>query len=85
MRHLNDYLMIQQYKREGLDLATLPPDVNPNEDHLVAAGWNIDSALHHEELHPELNDLAPQAVELSDEESQRAVIEAYRLQTQSTP
>jgi hypothetical protein len=52
--------MIAQYKRDGIPLEKLPPDVNPNEDHLVAAGWNIDCALHHEELHPELNDLVPQ-------------------------
>jgi hypothetical protein len=77
MRHLNDYLMIAQYKRDGIPLEKLPPDVNPNEDHLVAAGWNIDCALHHEEIHPELNDLVPQVhEEEKNKQSTASVVDA---------
>jgi hypothetical protein len=66
--------MIAQYKRDGIPLEKLPPDVNPNEDHLVAAGWNIDCALHHEEIHPELNDLVPQ--EEKNKQSTASVVDA---------
>jgi hypothetical protein len=61
MRHINDYLMVALYKREGIDLALLPPDVNPNEDHLAAATWNLDCMMHHEVLHPEFDDLSVKA------------------------
>jgi hypothetical protein len=57
-RHLNDYQMICLYKREGKDLASLPPDVNPNEDHLAQCVWNLCSIMHHEVMHPELDDLS---------------------------
>ena len=58
MRHMNDYLMISLYKREGVSLDTLPADVNPNEDHLAQATWNLFCIMHHEVLHPELDDLS---------------------------
>lgn len=62
-RHMNDFLMIAQYKREGIPLDRLPADVNPNEDHLAAATWNLDCMMHHEELHPEFDDLSVRAQE----------------------
>ena len=36
----------------------LPADVNPNEDHLAQAAWNLFCIMHHEDLHPELDDLS---------------------------
>lgn len=60
-RHLNDYQMIQLFRREGIPLEKLPPDVNPNEDHLAQCMWNLASMMHHEDLHPELDDLAVKA------------------------
>ena len=57
MRHLNDYAMVAQYRRDGIPLENLPPDVNPYEDHLSAAMWNIAAIIHFEELRPELDDL----------------------------
>ena len=57
-RHLNDYHMICLFKREGIPLERLPADVNPNEDHLAQAAWNLFSMMHHEDLHPELDDLS---------------------------
>jgi hypothetical protein len=56
-RHLNDYQMIALYKREGIPLDRLPGDVNPNEDHLAQAVWNLCCIMHHEDLHPDLDDL----------------------------
>jgi hypothetical protein len=58
IRHLNDYLMIALYRREGIPLEKLPADVNPHEDHLAQAAWNIFGLMHHEDLHPELDDLS---------------------------
>jgi hypothetical protein len=57
-RHLNDYAMICQYKRDGVPLDKLPPDVNPNEDHLAQCAWNVFCIMHHEDLHPELDDMS---------------------------
>ncbi len=57
VRHINDYLMIALYKREGIPLEKLPPEVNPNEDHLAQALWNVAALIHMEEIHPELDDL----------------------------
>jgi hypothetical protein len=56
-RHINDYEMIALWSREGLDPATLPPDVNPHEDHLTQAVWNLVAMIHHEEVNPHLDDL----------------------------
>jgi hypothetical protein len=57
IRHMNDYLMISLYKREGIPLERLPADVNPNEDHLAQATWNLFCIMHHEVLHPEFDDM----------------------------
>lgn len=57
-RHLNDYQMISLFKREGIPLDRLPPDVNPNEDHLAQAAWNLFCIMHHEDLRPEFDDLS---------------------------
>ena len=62
-RHLNDYQMISLFKREGIPLDKLPADVNPNEDHLAQAVWNLCCIMHHEDLHPELDDLSVKAKE----------------------
>jgi len=56
-RHINDYLLIALYKREGIPLEDLPEDVNPKEDHLAQAVWNIFCIMHHEDLHAEFDDL----------------------------
>jgi hypothetical protein len=69
-RHLNDYEMICLYRREGVPLEQLPADVNPNEDHLAQATWNIDAIMHHEVLHPELDDLSRKSDE--EKESRRS-------------
>lgn len=58
-RHINDYEMISLYQREGIPLDQLPPHVNPNEDHLAQAIWNLNSMIHLGVTKPELNDLAP--------------------------
>ena len=60
-RHLNDFHMIRLFKREGIPLERLPADVNPNEDHLAQAVWNLCCIMHHEDLHPELDDLGAKA------------------------
>ena len=60
-RHLNDLQMIALYKREGIPLDRLPADVNPNEDHAAQAAWNLFGLMHHEDLHPELDDLSKKA------------------------
>jgi Domain of unknown function (DUF5664) len=57
-RHINDHETICQFKREGIPLENLPPDINPNEDHLAQAVWNLFCIIHHEDLHPEFDDLA---------------------------
>jgi len=62
-RHLNDFQMISLFKREGIPLEKLPADVNPNEDHLAQAVWNLCCIMHHEDLHPELDDLSVKAEE----------------------
>ena len=62
-RHLNDFQLIALYKREGIPLERLPADVNPNEDHLAQAVWNLCCIMHHEDLHPELDDLSVKALE----------------------
>ena len=69
-RHLNDYAMVCQYLRDGLPLEELPPEVNPNEDHLAQAAWNLLGLMHHEDLRPALDDMTarpqPLAVATSD-------------------
>jgi hypothetical protein len=62
-RHLNDYQMISLFRREGIPLDRLPADVNPNEDHLAQAVWNLCCIMHHEDIHPELDDLSVKAAE----------------------
>ena len=57
-RHINDYEMICLYQREGVPLERLPADVNPNEDHLAQAAWNLFSIMHHQDLRPEFDDLS---------------------------
>jgi hypothetical protein len=57
--------MISLFKREGIPLNRLPDDVNPNEDHLAQASWNIFCIMHHELIHPELNDIQ-QSVDASE-------------------
>jgi hypothetical protein len=57
-RHINDHELICLCRREGLPLDRLPPDVNPHEDHLAQAVWNLFALLHHEATHPELDDLS---------------------------
>jgi len=63
-RHLNDFQMISLFKRECIPLDRLPADVNPNEDHLAQAVWNLCCIMHHEDLHPELDDLSVKATEI---------------------
>ncbi len=60
-RHLNDFQMIALYRREGIPLERLPADVSPNEDHLAQCVWNLFCIMHHEELHPEFDDLSKPA------------------------
>lgn len=62
-RHINDYKMIALYKREGKPLSELPPDINPNEDHLAQAIWNLKGLIQMEEMHPELDDLTRKGLE----------------------
>jgi hypothetical protein len=62
-RHINDYEMICLYKREGISLDKLPPDVNPSEDHLAQAVWNGTCMLHMEVIRPDLDDLSRKAPE----------------------
>jgi hypothetical protein len=59
-RHINDYKMIKAYAREGMDL---PPQVNPHEDHLAQAAWNLFAAMHFEDLRPELAEQADGAAD----------------------
>jgi hypothetical protein len=56
-RHLNDHELICLFRREGKPLEELPSDVNPNEDHLAQAAWNIFCLIHMETMRPDLNDL----------------------------
>ncbi|MFB3779681.1 MAG: dATP/dGTP diphosphohydrolase domain-containing protein [Bryobacteraceae bacterium] len=56
-RHINDYETIALYKREGKPLSELPPDINPNEDHIAQATWNLFGVMHMEEIKPELDDV----------------------------
>ncbi len=63
-RHINDYKMIALYKREGRPLESLPPDVNPNEDHIAQADWNLRALMHMEEIHPELDDMNVKSPEI---------------------
>lgn len=65
-RHINDYEMIRLYEREGISLEQLPPDVNPHEDHLAQAVWNLFGIMHMEEVKPEMDDLGK--VEEKEEE-----------------
>ena len=58
--------MIALYRREGIPLERLPVDVNPNEDHLAQATWNLFGLMHHEDLHPELDDLSTQPCKKED-------------------
>lgn len=56
-RHINDYEMIATYIRAGIPLDRLPAHVNPKEDHLGQAIWNISSMIHLSVTKPELDDL----------------------------
>lgn len=60
-RHLNDFRMICQYERDEIPLGRLPAEVDPNEDHLSQALWNVVALLHFEELRPDLDDLTKKA------------------------
>ena len=56
-RHIQDYMMIALFEREGIPLDQLPHWVNPNEDHLAQAAWNLFCVMHMELVHPELDDV----------------------------
>jgi hypothetical protein len=56
-RHINAYETIALYLREGISCDLLPDDIDPNEDHLAAAQWNLSCIMHLEITHPEMNDL----------------------------
>lgn len=64
-RHLNDYAMIALYRRNGIPLDRLPPHVNPNEDHLAQARWNIAAIMHLETTRPDLDDLNVKGTDVS--------------------
>ena len=58
LRHINDFNMIQLFKREGLDINGVKThfDIDPNEDHLAAAAWNLMCIMHLELVRPDLVD-----------------------------
>jgi hypothetical protein len=57
-RHINDYLMIANFQREGIPLDQLPDQINPDEDHLAQAVWNLFCVMHLQVTRPDLDDLS---------------------------
>ncbi len=60
-RHINDYELICLFKREGISLDKLPANVNPEEDHLAQAYWNLAALMHMEEVRPDMDNLTKKA------------------------
>ncbi len=61
-RHINAYLTVKQLEREGflqqdVEEVCASMGINPLEDHLAAAVWNLMSIMHLELTHPEMDDL----------------------------
>lgn len=80
-RHINDFKMIAQFKRDGVPLDLLPKEIDPDEDHLGHAAWNLFAAMHFEEVFPGLNDMYPPEDDIIEMTQQDDPEEAPELET----
>jgi hypothetical protein len=77
-RHINDYELIALYQREGIPLDQLPDHVNPDEDHLAQAIWNLNSMIHLGVTKPHLDDLTRRNEAASIIRDTEAALDALR-------
>ena len=81
MRHILSHMTMLLWKRQGLTPETLPKGIDPGEDHLAQAAWNLMAVMHFEDLPPAKNPLEDSVDEIPEikSEDRRAQTGTYKF------